>query len=253
MLLKDKTMLITGATGGIGEAIVLKAAVEGAHIFIHYHNNKEKAALLEKKVKSLGRKAAVHQADVSVPAEVESMFKAFFSVFPSLDILINNAGISYHKHFLEMEVEEWQKMMDLNLNSYFLCARIAARHMAKQKYGKIINNSSQLEFFARPNLTHYTTTKSGIGGFTRALSYDLAPYNIQVNNVCPGVIETEILGDKMKTDHAFRDSVLRMIPAGRLGKPEEVADLFIFLGSSKADYITGASFIIDGGATASRT
>ncbi len=253
MLLKDKTMLVTGATGGIGAAIVLKAAEEGAHIFIHYHKNDEKAVLLEKKVTSLGRKAAVHQADVSKPAEVESLFESFFNVFPSLDILINNAGISYHKHFLEMEVEEWQHMMDLNLNSYFLCARIAARHMAKQKYGKIINNSSQLEFFARPNLAHYTTTKSGIGGLTRSLSYDLAPYNIQVNNVCPGVIETEILGDKMKTHHDFRDSVLRMIPAGRLGKPEEVADLFIFLASSKADYITGASIIIDGGVTASRT
>ena len=253
MLLKDKIMLVTGATGGIGEAIVLKSAEEGAHIFIHYHKNKKKAQMLEEKVQSLNRRAVIHQADISKPEEVKKMFKMFFDYYPRIDILINNAGISYHKHFLDLKIEDWEQIINLNLNSYFLCASIAAKHMAKQKYGKIINNSSQLELFARPNLTHYTTAKSGLGGLTRSLSLELAPYNIQVNNVCPGVIETDILGGKMSTDPDFRESVLKMIPAGRFGKPEEVADLFVYLASPKADYISGASILIDGGAGASRT
>ena len=252
MELNGKTVLVTGGSRGIGAAIVRKSAEAGADVCINYRSSGEEAENLAEMVRKLGRKATTVQADVSDRNGVDRLFESFFSQFDRLDVLINNAGISYHKHFLELTDEDYDSVMNTNLRSCFLCSRAAAAHMAANGHGKIINNSSMLELVARPNLAVYAATKGAMGALTRSLALDLASKNIQVNNVCPGIIATEILGDKMRTDHAFRDSVLARIPAGRMGDADEVAELFVFLASERANYITGASFVIDGGIACSR-
>ena len=251
--LKGKTALITGASGGIGSAVAEGLAAEGVHTCLNYNSNDKEVRRLQDLFRKKGLKSEIFKADISSNDDVQNMVDFAIGKLGHIDILINNAGISYHKKFLDMEMNDWDKVMDINLKSCFIASQLVARHMAKRGVGgKIVNNSSMVEGVARPNLTTYCVSKGGLGALARSLAVELAPYNIQVNNVNPGIIETKILGDKLENEPGFKQHLIDFIPMGRLGTAEECADLFVFLASQRSNYITGASYYIDGGVTISQ-
>jgi len=180
---------------------------------------------------------------------VDEMVKKTVEKFGRVDILVNNAGVAQFVPFLGMTEEDWDRTLDINLKGYFLCAQAAAKEMVKQKSGVIINISSiamgqvGVGFF---NLTHYCASKGGIVGMTEALALELAPYNIRVNAISPGAIETPMI-DPLKSDPKMMERVLARVPLGRVGKPEEVSNLVLFLASDQSSYITGSTVVIDGG------
>jgi glucose 1-dehydrogenase len=217
---------------------------------LNYNSNDKEVLRLKDKFTGMGLKSEVFKANVSQEEEVRNLVDFTIEKLGHIDILINNAGISYHKKFLDMDMSDWDTVIDINLKSYFMVSQLCARHMADRgERGKIINNSSMVEAIARPNLTTYCVSKGGIGALARSLAVELAPYNIQVNNVNPGIIETKILGDKLEKEPEFKQHLIDLIPMGRLGQADECADLFVFLASQRANYITGASYYIDGGVT----
>jgi len=177
------------------------------------------------------------------------MVKKTIKKFGRIDILVNNAGICQFKPFLELTEEDWDKTLDINLKGYFLCAQAAAKEMAKQKSGVIVNIASiamgQVGV-GFPNLTHYSASKGGIVGMTEALAVELAPYNIRVNAVAPGVIETPMV-DPLKSDPKTMEATLARIPLHRMGRTEEVSNLVLFLASDTSSYMTGSTVVIDGG------
>lgn len=251
-MLENRMVLVTGGSRGIGAAVCRCVANYGAAVAINYNASSEAAEELAHSIVEEGARAITVKADVSSESDVSFLVERTVSEFGRIDGLVNNAGISRHKLFREMDVSDWDEIMNTNLRSMFLCSHAARPHLAASRQGKIVNNSSMLEFVSRRNLSAYTAAKAGVGGLTRALALELAEEGIQVNSVCPGVIETEILGDRIEKDKEFRDSILSLIPAGRLGRADEVADIFAFLLSDRSDYITGASIPIDGGMIAAR-
>ena len=251
-MLDGRRILVTGGSRGIGAAIVQCIAGYGAAVAINYNRSREPAESLAESIRTRGGKALVVKADVSVEADVDQMIATTVGGLGGLDGLVNNAGVSFHRSLTEMSIADWDHIIKTNLRSMFLCSHGALEHLIASGRGKIINNSSMLQMVARYNLVAYTAAKAGVGGLTRALALELAARGVQVNSVCPGVIQTEILGDKLESDQEFRESVLSIIPARRVGTAAEVAELVAFLLSGRSDYITGASIPIDGGVLASR-
>lgn len=244
MMFKDKVVLVTGGSRGIGKAIVLAFAKEGAKVVINYRGNKEAAEETLEEVKKLGREAYLYQADVSKEEEVESMFKDILTKFGHLDILVNNAGITRDNLLLRMKLEDWEDVMAVNLRSIFLCTRAAAKIMIKQRSGRIINISSIVGERGNIGQANYSSAKAGVIGFTKSVARELAGRNITVNAVAPGFIETEMT---QKLSEEIKNAYLKQIPLQRFGKPEEVAYVVKFLASEEAGYITGTVINIDGG------
>ena len=181
--------------------------------------------------------------------EVDEMLRKTIEKWEKIDILVNNAGIAQFVPFLEMTEEDWDRTLDINLKGYFLCAQACAKEMAKQKFGVIINIASVAmgqQGVGFSNVVHYCASKGGIVGMTEALAVELAPYNIRVNAVAPGMIETPMI-DPIKKDPKMMEAMLARLPMRRVGRSEEVSDLVVFLASGKSSYITGSTIIIDGG------
>jgi len=248
--LTGKSALVTGASRGIGRGIALCLAKQGAEVAINYHSKEEEAQEVVKEIETMGRKALAVQADVSQKDEVKTMVEKVVQEFGKIDILVNNAGILSFKPFLEMDQETWDKMMAVNLRGQFLVAQAVANQMVEKKIaGRIINIASIASGqvgVGFPNIAHYCASKGGVVAMTEAMALELGPYNICVNAIAPGVIESDMTKG-MLLDEKAKQGFLARIPKGRIGKPEDIGAMAAFLASDKADYCTGATFYVDGG------
>jgi NAD(P)-dependent dehydrogenase (short-subunit alcohol dehydrogenase family) len=246
--LDGKVALVTGARRGIGRGIALALAEAGAKVVVTDIDEKECEAVV-KEIEKLGSEGLAKKLDVTNKKEVEEAIKAAVDKFGKLDILVNNAGICPFKPFLELTEEDWDKVLDINLKGYFLCAQAAAKEMAKQKWGRIINIASVAmgqTGIGFPNLVHYVASKGGVAGMTEAMALELAPYGINVNAISPGVIETK-MAEPVISDPAAREGILKRVPKGRVGQPKDIASAVVYLASEEADYVTGAILVVDGG------
>ena len=246
--LKDKVAIITGARRGMGKSHALVLAKAGAKVVVSDISEEDCQKVVEEIKKEKGEALAV-KCDVTNKEEVANLVKKTMEKFGKVDILVNNAGICQFKPFLELSEEEWDRTLDINLKGYFLCAQAAAKEMVKQKSGKIINIASVASGqvgIGFPTLAHYSASKGGIIALTETLAVELAPYNITVNAISPGMIETPMIAP-IKESPEQEKEVLKRIPLGRPGNPEEVSNLVLFLASDASSYMTGSTVVIDGG------
>jgi glucose 1-dehydrogenase len=245
--LQGKTAIVTGGDTGIGKAISLAFAREGAAVIVDYHGDIAPANALVKQIESSGGKAAVCGADVSKPEDVEALVQKAVDTFGGLDVMVNNAGIEDKLDFIEVPFDVYQKTVAVNLTGTWLGSQTAAKRMIEQKRGgRIINISSIHEDRAMPTNAAYCATKGGIRMLTRTIAISLAQHGITVNDVCPGAIDTP-MDEPLKRNPKEMEQLLSEIPLRRMGKPEEVAELCVYLASDAAAYVTGASLFIDGG------
>ncbi|MEO1132723.1 MAG: glucose 1-dehydrogenase [Cyanobacteria bacterium J06639_1] len=253
--LQGKSVLVTGASTGIGRAIAIRFAKEGANVAINYYSDREEAEetqLLSQQtcddIRGCGVKSVVVQADVSKDDDVSDMFQTAIEAFDGIDILINNAGIQMEGASHEQDMSEFDRILAINLRGAYVCARYAIRHFLDyDKPGVIINNSSVHEIVPRPEYAAYAISKGGMENMTRTLALEYARRHIRVNAIGPGATATPI--NPWAEDDEARAEVERHIPMGRAGKPEEMAAAAAFLASDEAAYITGQTLFIDGGLT----
>lgn len=244
MKLNGKVAIVTGAGQGIGRGIALALAKEGAKVVVS--DISDKIADVVKEIESLGSEALAAKANVANSKETEEMAKMAVKKFGKIDILVNNAGIYPFKPLIEMKEEEWDKVIDINLKGVFNCTKAVLPKMIEQKSGNIINIASiagaEVGYL---NLVHYSASKAGVLGFTRSAALELAPHGIRVNAIAPGAVETpgtKVLGEVLK-------QVEQTIPQKRMGQPEDIANLVVFLASDDSSYITGQLIVADGGLT----
>jgi len=243
-LLEGKNALITGASKGIGRAIALRYAEQGANIAFTYLSSVEKGEALVAELEAFGIKAKGYRSDASDFQAAQELITSVVADFGSLDILINNAGITRDNLLMRMSEEHWDEIININLKSCFNTVKASARTFMKQKSGSIINMSSVVGVKGNPGQANYAASKAGIIGFTKSVALELGSRNIRCNAVAPGFIETEmteVLDEK--TVQSWRDA----IPLKRGGQPEDVADACVFLGSDMSTYITGQVLQVDGG------
>jgi glucose 1-dehydrogenase len=246
MRLAGRVAIVTGAATGIGNAIAVAFAAEGASVVIDYVGNSAPTEIVKRIEDAQGEALAV-AADVSDPAQVQNLIEQTVGRFGRLDILVNNAGIEFKHPFLEFPFDLWQKVIAVDLTGPWLCAQAAARQMVKQgDGGRIVNISSVHEDLPMPTNAAYCSAKGGLRMLMRTIAVELAPHKITVNNIAPGAIYTPIDAD-VEANPAFEEKLMAEIPLGRWGKPEEVADLALFLASDSASYCTGSTFFVDGG------
>ena len=247
MKLQNKVAIVTGAATGIGKAIATTMAAEGASVVIDYVGDPAFANAAVQAIQAAGGKVTAVAADVSNPGQVNQLIQKAIDSFGKLDILVNNAGLEYKHPFHEFPFELWQKVIAVDLTGPFLCAQAAAKAMIRQPTGgRIINISSIHEDLPMPTNAPYCAAKGGLRMLMRTIAVELAPYKITVNNIAPGAIFTPIDAD-IEADPKLEAALMAEIPLGRWGKPEEVADLAVFLASDSASYCTGSTFFIDGG------
>jgi len=241
--LEGKVAIVTGASRGIGKAAALALAEQGAKIVVNYARSSEAADAVVAQIEELGGGAIALQADVSKADEVDALIKATMNKFGQIDVLVNNAGITKDTLLLRMKPEDWQAVIDLNLTGVFLCTRAVSKIMLKQRSGRIINISSVAGLMGNPGQANYSAAKAGVIGFTKTIAKELAPRGVTANAVAPGFIATDMTGDLKNTEE-----ILKYIPLGRYGQPEEVAGLIRFLAADPAAaYITGQVMNVDGG------
>ena len=247
MKLKDRVAIITGSATGIGQAIALSFAREGASVVVDYVGEPAAADDTLQKIDAAGGRGAAVEGDVSDPSQVQSLIDQAVSNFGRLDILVNNAGIESKRPFLEYPFDLWQKIIAVDLAGPWLCAQGAARQMVKQgQGGRIINISSVHEDLPMPTNAAYCCAKGGLRMMMRTIAVELAPHKITVNNIGPGAIFTPIDKD-VEANPALEQQLMSGIPLRRWGKPEEVAELAVYLASDAAGYVTGSTHFIDGG------
>ncbi|WP_077300271.1 3-oxoacyl-[acyl-carrier-protein] reductase [Virgibacillus pantothenticus] len=243
-MLTGKNALVTGASRGIGRAIALELAKQGANVAVNYAGSEAKAEAVVNEIQQLGRQAVKIQADVADEADVKAMIKEVVSQFGTLDILVNNAGITRDNLLMRMKEAEFDEVINTNLKGVFICTKAVTRQMMKQRSGKIINVASIVGVSGNPGQANYVAAKAGVIGLTKTTAKELASRNIHVNAVAPGFISTDMTDALSEEQHK---DMLTMIPLQRLGAPEDVAKVVRFLASEDADYITGQTIHIDGG------
>lgn len=242
--MQGKTAIVTGAAKGIGRAIALKLASKGANIVLNYRSSEEKAIEVEEEIKSLGVEVLRVKGDISVLSDVENLINSAKEKFGTIDIMVNNAGITKDNLILRMKEEDFDSVIDVNLKGVFNCLKTITPIMVKQKKGKIINLSSVVGVSGNAGQVNYAASKAGVIGMTKSLAKEVGSRGITVNAVAPGFIETdmtEVLGDKLK------DETKKGIPLKRLGTPEDVANVVSFLASEEGNYVTGQVINVDGG------
>ncbi|WP_042356274.1 3-oxoacyl-[acyl-carrier-protein] reductase [Bacillus rubiinfantis] len=244
MSLAGKTALVTGASRGIGREIALEFARQGANVVVNFAGSEAKANEVVDEIKALGMDAFAIKCNVADAAEVTEMVKAAINHFGSLDILINNAGITRDNLLMRMKEEEWDDVISINLKGVFLVTKAVTRQMMKQRKGRIINIASIVGVSGNPGQANYVAAKAGVIGLTKTTAKELASRNITVNAIAPGFITTDMT-DKLPED--IKAEMLKQIPLARLGEPKDVAKAAAFLASDDAAYITGQTVHIDGG------
>jgi 3-oxoacyl-[acyl-carrier protein] reductase len=238
-----KTALVTGSGSGIGRSIALLLAEAGANVAINDVSPKGADATAQE-IQLLGRRAIVSLANVAAPGDVKEMFERAKAEFGRVDILVNNAGITRDGFLMKMTEDQWDQVMDVNLKGVFYCCQAAARVMSEQRYGKIVNISSASAQMGNIGQVNYAASKGGVISLTKTLAKELAQFNVNVNAVAPGFIETPMTE---KVPDKVRDYLIRQIPLGRAGSPDDVAQAVCFLASDRAAYITGHILSCNGG------
>jgi len=240
----DKVAIVTGASRGIGRAIALEFGGRGARVVVNYNQNSSAADKVVKTIMESGGEAFTHQADVSVFEQADGLVKAAIEEYGDLNILVNNAGITRDGLIMTMSESDWDDVIQINLKSTFNCCKAAIRHMLRRRYGRIINIASVSGIMGNPGQTNYSASKAGQIGFTRALAREVASRTITVNAIAPGFIQTDIWST---VPEDAQESLMDIIPLGRMGQPEEIAKAAAFLASDDAAYITGHILTVDGG------
>jgi 3-oxoacyl-[acyl-carrier protein] reductase len=241
--LEGQVAIVTGASRGIGRAIAVALATEGAKVVVNYASSASAAEEVVAEIKGKGGEAIAFHADVSQEAQVESLIKSAIDTWGRIDILVNNAGITRDTLLLRMKLEDWQSVINLNLTGVFLTTRAVSKVMLKQKSGRIINIASVAGQMGNPGQGNYSAAKAGVIGFTKTVAKEMASRGITVNAVAPGFIATDMTADLKNTD-----DILKFIPLGRYGQPEDIAGMVRFLAADPAAaYITGQVFNVDGG------
>lgn len=254
--LQTQTAIVTGANSGIGEGVAIALGEAGANVVVNYVVNPDAANDVVEKIKSFGSRAVAIRADVSKEDQVIKMFQQTIQQFGTVDILVNNAGLQRDAKFHEMTLEQWQFVIDINLTGQFLCAREAIKEFLRRGIvtersvacGKIICMSSVHEVIPWAGHANYATSKGGIKMLMQTIAQEYGRQKIRVNSICPGAIKTPINKVAWETPDAY-NRLMQLIPYDRIGMPEDIGKLAVFLASDDSDYITGASIFIDGGMT----
>ncbi len=243
-MLKDKIAVVTGASRGLGKEIAIEMAKNGATVVVNYNGSKEKAEEVKAIIEENGGKAITYRCNISEFEECEQFIKDVVDEFGRIDILVNNAGITKDGLLMRMSEADYDQVLNTNLKGTFNCMRFATKIMMKQRIGRIINMSSVSGVLGNAGQTNYSASKAGVIGLTKSAARELASRNITVNAIAPGFISTEMtdaLSDSVK------ETVVKQIPLGSFGEPEDVANMTVFLASDKAKYITGQVIHVDGG------
>lgn len=243
MELLGKVALVTGAAQGIGKATALLLAEKGADVVVS-DINLEKAQETAKEIEEKGRRSMALKVNVADPVEVEQMVEMIMEKFSRIDILVNNAGITRDRLLLRMSPEDWDAVLDVNLKGVFNCTKSVIKYMSKQRSGKIVNIASVVGLMGNAGQANYAASKAGVIGFTKTVAREFAQRGININAIAPGYIQTpmtEVLPEKVK------EELMKLIPMGRLGQPEDVAQAVLFLVSENSNYITGQVLNVNGG------
>lgn len=243
-MLKNKIALITGAGRGIGRAIAIALAKEGAEVVINYNGSEERANEVKQTIEENGGKASIYKCNVSDFTACEAMIKDIVKEYGHLDILVNNAGITKDGLIMKMKEEDFDSVLNVNLKGTFNTIRHSARQMLKQRSGKIINISSVSGILGNVGQANYAASKAGVIGLTKTMARELGSRGITVNAIAPGFVDTEMTE---VLSEEIRENACKQIILGRFGKPEDIANTAVFLASDKADYITGQVISVDGG------
>jgi len=243
-LLKGKTAIVTGATRGIGRGVALKLAEQGADLAFTYVSSEEKALALEKELQSLGVKAKAYKSDASIMSDAESFVKDVLANFDSIDVLVNNAGITKDNLLMRMSEEDFDRVLEVNLKSIFNMTKAVQRTMLKQRSGSIVNMTSVVGVKGNAGQSNYAASKAGVIGFTKSIALELGTRNIRCNAIAPGFIETEMTA---KLDENIVKGWTDSIPLKRGGTPEDIANATVFLASDMSAYISGQVLNVCGG------
>ncbi|EKD38527.1 MAG: hypothetical protein ACD_75C00703G0002 [uncultured bacterium] len=246
MLLEGKNAIVTGGSQGIGTAVSLMLAEEGANVCLTYRSHKDEAEAIVKQIEGMGRKALCVKCDIASFAEAEAVVKAALETFGKIDILVNNAGMNWDGVCWKMTEEQWDRVLEVNLKGYFNFTRHTAPLLKEQKSGRIINVTSINGMRGKFGQSNYSASKAGIIGYTKAVAKELGAFGVTVNAVAPGLIETAMLKDSDARDKII-DLAMAEIVLKRVGQPEDLANVIAFLASDKARHVTGECIKVDGG------
>jgi 3-oxoacyl-[acyl-carrier protein] reductase len=246
MKLKDKIALVTGSSRGIGRAVALAYAKEGAKLVVNYTSNEKAAKEVVEAIEKMDSQAIAVKADVATKAETERLVQAAIDQFGRIDILVNNAGFGRPAMMLKMEEEQWDQVIDIHLKGAFLCSQAAGRHMKEQKSGKIINVSSVAGLVGTVGQINYSAAKGGVLSMTKSMARELARYNVCVNVISLGIVATD-MSEKIRTDEKLSEIYMNRILLKRFAEPEDISPAFVFFASDESNYITGQLLCVDGG------
>jgi 3-oxoacyl-[acyl-carrier protein] reductase len=241
-----RVAVVTGGGRGIGRAVAVRLAEEGANVAISYRSNDDAAQEAAEAVRNAGVECEIFKGDVSEPDDVESLFKGVNEAFGRIDILVNNAGITRDNLMMRMKADEFDDVLRTNLGGTYLCTRAVLRPMIRARWGRIVNVSSVVGLVGNAGQANYAASKAGIIGFTKSVAREVAQRGITANAVAPGYVETELTGSLPEN---VKDQILGQVPMGRFGEGEEIAEVVAFLVGEGAGYVTGQTIAVDGGMT----